>query len=387
MSKIKIGIFRLQLFKPSEGFITSQTGAFSKYQPVFIGRKLFGAPLANECITLKPINQSISVFLGHIGVLLFRLPGAFLKLLRGVNLSLMHAHFAVDGVAALPLAKRLNIPLVVTLHGMDVTRSTFDMLISGSPNLINYAIYRKQLLTNAALFICVSDFIKNAALAKGFPERKLLVHYIGIDCERLTMREDLGEDGLIVHVGRLVEKKGTIYLLNAFAKVKKIIPTAELVIIGDGPLRASLEYKANALGVKDSVKFLGVQPNQIVLQWVRRAAVMAVPSVTAVDGDMEGFGIVNIEASAQGVPVVGFRSGGIPEAIVDGKTGFLVEERDVTGLAKNITDLLTNPQLRLDLGKQGRKNVEDNFDIKKQSIKLEAIYDDLIRVNKLDKAY
>lgn len=378
----KIGIFRLQLFKPSEGFITSQTNAFSKYEPVFVGRKLFGSPLSNKCITPKPINQSISAFFAHIGILFFRLPGTFLKLLIGLDLRLLHAHFAVDGVSVLPLARKLNIPLVVTLHGMDVTRSTLDMLKSGSPNLVNYVIYKNQLFKNADLFICVSDFIRNAALAKGFPESKLLVHYIGIDSEQLSFREGAGEDGLIVHVGRLVEKKGTTYLLDAFAKVKQKIINAELVIIGDGPLRANLEAKADALGVKGAVKFFGVQPNQVVLHWIRRAAVMAVPSVTATDGDMEGFGIVNIEASAQGVPVVGFRSGGIPEAIIDGKTGLLVEERDVAGLTKNIVDLLTNPQLRLQLGKQARKNVEDNFNIKKQSAKLESIYDNLISTYK-----
>jgi colanic acid/amylovoran biosynthesis glycosyltransferase len=375
---MNITIFRLQLFKSSEIFIVSQATQLRYFKPIYMGRNIFGDSKGHEVALPPPIKRSISNFFVHFSILLFRNPNPFIKSLVGRKVELIHAHFGIDAVMALPLAKRLNVPLVTTLHGMDVTRTDWDMIKSGSPNLINYVLFKKQLLKKADLFICVSEFIKKAALARGFPENKLMVHYIGIDTDGLKLREGAGEDGLIVHVGRLVEKKGTTYLLQAFAQVKQIVTNARLVIIGDGPLRASLELQAQSLGIAKDVQFLGVQPNKVVLDWVKKAAVMAVPSVTAADGDMEGFGIVNIEASAQGVPVVGFVSGGIPEAIIDGETGLLSSERDVDGLVKNITQLLMSPEMRLRMGENARRNVENNFDIKKQTAKLETIYDSLI---------
>ncbi|MFD0930247.1 glycosyltransferase [Methylophilus glucosoxydans] len=373
-------IFRQQLFKPSEIFIKSQISHYKQYKPVLVGRSLFGQPEQFSFIApIKNADNNARFYWETLIYLLFRAPSLFLPKCLEAKFAIVHAHFAVDGVMAVPLVKKLAVPFVTTLHGMDVTRSNINMLFSGSPSLINFVLFKRQLFKRCDLFLCVSQFIKQAAIKAGFPESKLQVHYIGIDTQQLTDRCNAGEDGLIVHVGRLVEKKGTSYLLQAFAKIYRSIDNPRLVIIGDGPLKPALMDEAKSLGIQELVFFLGVQPNSVVLDWVRRAAVMAVPSVTAKDGDMEGFGIVNIEASAQGVPVVGFNSGGIPEAIINNVTGFLSEEKDVDGLAENLKRLLLDKSLRINIGCAGRKNVEENFDISKQTAKLEQIYSELLK--------
>jgi len=140
-----------------------------------------------------------------------------------------------------------------------------------------------------------------------------------------------------------VEKKGTTYLLRAVAKLAPEFEDLRLVVIGDGPRRADLEAQAAALGIAGRCRFVGTLPNHEVMAWIRQAAVKVVPSITAADGDMEGFGIVNLEASAQGVPVVASESGGIGEAIVNEQTGLLCPERDVEALSASIRKLLLNP--------------------------------------------
>lgn len=376
---MNVGIFRLQLFKSSETFIRNQCIHLQKYKPVFIGRRLLGDPKGSSFIAPKSPETSLFSLIQHLNILILRSPGFFTDLLNNTKLNLIHAHFGVDAVVAMRLAKRLKVPLVVTLHGMDVTRLDYDMLKSCSPNLINYVFFKKSLFKRADLFICVSEFIKQAAVKAGFPEDKLKVHYIGIDCDSLSMRNSLGEDGLIVHVGRLVEKKGTKYLLEAFAKVREQITNAKLVIIGDGPLKESLQLQSERLGIKNDVMFLGMQPNNVVVDWVKKAALMAVPSITAANGDSEGLPTVIAEANALGVPVVGYDSAGIKEILLHEKTGLMSPERDIGGLAKNLSLLLSDSKLRFEMGVNARRNVEENFNIKKQSEKLELIYDNLIK--------
>lgn len=371
-----VGIFRLQLFKPSEGFIASQAERLHRYRPTYMGRRLFGAaPSGADVVT--PPGSRLRQWRHLVEISGMRRATPFLDALGERRPALLHAHFAVDAVFAAPVARSLGVPLMTTLHGFDVTRTGWDMLRSGRPSLINGVIGRRSLLRDGQLFLCVSEFIRKAAIARGFPPERLRVHYIGIDCERLRPREDAGDDRLILHVGRLVEKKGTSYLLRALAALKRRHPDARLVIAGDGPLRLALEQEAQSLGVMDSVQFLGVVRNDEVLKLVRQAAVMVVPSVTGADGDAEGFGIVNIEAGAQGVPVVGFRSGGIVEAVEDGYSGFLAEERDVDGLAAHLGRLLEDRPLRVRTGRNARQWVEDRFDLSTQTGKLERIYDEI----------
>ena len=364
-------IFRLQMFKPSEPFIAAQAGALRTFAPVFLGRERFGPPpvAAGRAVQDRVGRRSWAI-LRHAAT---RDPAVFLAALGGVRPALIHAHFGPDAVYALPLARRLGVPLVTTFHGFDVTTSAAALLRSGSPYLINYVLYRKQLSEYGALFLCVSEHIRQKAFALGFPETSTRLHYIGIDPAMGNTAADCASMN-ILHVARMVEKKGTAILIRAFAAVQARHPSATLTIIGDGPLRATLEALATKMNVAGSVAFLGALPNAAVLNHMRKAAMFVLPSVTAASGDTEGLPITILEACALGLPVVATRHGGIPEAVRDGETGLLVPERDEAALAAAIDHLLGDRAERSRLGAAARDFVRQHFNLQRQTAGLEAQY-------------
>jgi glycosyltransferase involved in cell wall biosynthesis len=128
----------------------------------------------------------------------------------------------------------------------------------------------------------------------------------------------------------------------------------------------------------DRCTFLGAQPQQVVREYMAKAYVFCMPSVTMPSGEAETLGMVFLEAMAMRVPPVSFRSGGIPEVIVHEEMGFLAEEKNVDQLAHYLTLLLEDPVLRNRMGEAGRRRVEQEFNLEKQNAKLEALYDEVI---------
>lgn len=371
-------VFHHQLFKVSEPFISQQGGALLRYSPLYLGRQRFGeAPPGVVTHAVQDLPNQRSVW-ARLNQVLTRDVRPYRQLLRDERPALIHAHFGVDAVYALPLARQLNVPLVTTFHGFDATTSNVSLLRSGSPAWINYLVFRKQLAMRGQLFLCVSEYIRRRVLALGFPAERTHVHYIGIDTDNVRPRQAEMAEPVVLHVARLTEKKGTEFLIRAFAALPSSLAQYKLVIIGEGPLRLKLERLAIDLGVAERVSFLGAQPHESVLAWMRRAATLVLPSVVAATGDAEGLGMVLLEAAALGVPVVGTQHGGIPEVVVDGQTGFLVPERDVDALTSRLQALLQNDGLRLQMGVAARRLVETRFDIRKQTAKLEKFYDGVL---------
>ena len=207
------------------------------------------------------------------------------------------------------------------------------------------------------------------------------VHSIGIDLDAFQpdpAAETMPSQSLpiILFVGRLVEKKGCIHLLRAMQIIQRSHP-ARLVIIGEGPLRPQLQQAACDLGLQQC-EFLGARTAPVIRDWLQQAAIFSVPSITAVNGDSEGLGMVFCEAQAMGVPVVSFACGGIPEAVINGVSGFLFPESDHHKLAAGILLLLQNNPLRAQMIANGRANVAANFDICKQTSLLEARFDSIL---------
>jgi len=308
---------------------------------------------------------------------LARRPGPLPSALARRGVVLLHAHFGVEGVYATRLAEALRVPLVTTLHGFDVTVTRSQLMTSRKPSWINYVAGRNALFERGAVFICVSEHIRRRAVDWGYPADRLVVLPIGVDVD-LIRPTGFVETPHILHVARLVEKKGTADLLRAFAVVRQAVPGAELVIVGDGPLRSTLDDLAVELGVVSAVRFLGALPHPETLDWLGRSRLLCLPSVTAASGDQEGLGMVLLEAAASAKPVVGTDHGGIPEAVVDGATGFLVPERDPRALAERLIMLLRDAQLCEQLGKAGREMVLERFNLRRQTGKLETLYGGLL---------
>src|ERR1700761_7341444 len=329
-------IFRHNLFRISEPFITQQAQQLQRYQPIYMGRLRFGsAPEQAVSLALQDMRLGLPI----IGwQLLSRTPRPYRRLLGMRRPALIHAHFGVEGVYALPLARQLGIPLITTFHGFDATLSTAALL--RSPAWANYPLFRRSLARQGDLFLCASSFIRARVLAMGFPAERTKIHYIGVDCAAIQPRAPVEETRAILRVARLVEVKGTRHLIGAFARLAERFADVELLIVGDGPLKDALQTLAQSLGVGARVRFLGPRPYPDVLGLMRKAATLVRASVRAGDGRVEGLGMVLLEAAATGVPTIGSRIGGIPEGVIDGETGFLAPERDEEALAGRMATLL-----------------------------------------------
>jgi colanic acid/amylovoran biosynthesis glycosyltransferase len=369
-------IFTGRLLPKSETFIRSQGECLQNLTPYYVGARLV------QGLTLPPermivINQG-GLF-GSAQEIIFKLFGFAPKLykqIKALNPVLLHAHFGVCGALALPLVRYLQIPIIVTFHGLDATM-TDEYARRESISTRVYLKRREALKQETSLFIAVSEFLKEELVKQGFPPDKILVHYIGVDTELFQPDTTINRELVVLFVGRLVEKKGCEYLIQAMAIVQSALPDVKLLIIGDGPLRASLENLAK-LSLKN-YNFLGVQAPEVVRHWMQVAKVFCVPSIRATSGDSESFGIVFAEAQAVGLPVVSFASGGIPEVVAHNETGFLAAERDYHSLAEYILQLLKDPVLWQRLSYNGRQRVKNIFNLQKQTQALENIYQAVIK--------
>jgi colanic acid/amylovoran biosynthesis glycosyltransferase len=359
-------VYRSPLFNPSETFVRAHAESLARYRPLLAGIEDKGnVPPELRAAVFVPGSRArqFAARLGYVSALADRL--------RPHRPRLVHAHFGPDGLIALPLARALDVPLVTTLHGYDVARSRAHMLVSGRLSWVQYALRRNRLAREGTLFLAVSDALRREAETQGFAADCLRTHYLGVDLGRFRPGGER-EAGLILHVGRLVEKKGTSVLLDAVTRLSG----ARLVIVGDGPERGRLERQAAGLG--ERVRFLGALDPPAVARWMQRASLLAAPSLTARDGDAEGLPTVILEASACGLPVVATRHSGIPEAVVDSETGFLVAEHDPAALAERIGLLLGSPELRERMGAAARRLAKEKFDLRRQTYRLETIYDEVL---------
>jgi colanic acid/amylovoran biosynthesis glycosyltransferase len=367
-----IATYRHQLFKYSEPFIHAQAANIPRHRQLFVGRTCVGsAPADADVVVLKQSKAHRAL------QTITRSPNVFVDLLRDRGVGLLHAHFGVEGVYAEKIAARLDIPLVTTFHGFDATLSQRALLTSGKPSWINYALHRARLAQRGTLFIAVSEFIRDRVLRLGFPAARTIVHYIGVDIDKIPAPSARAPQPTILHVARLVEKKGTADLIAAFAQVVRTVPDAKLSIVGDGPLGPQLRAQALSLGLADAVAFLGPKPNAAVLELMASSWVFCLPSVTGKLGDAEGLAIVLLEAAASGLPVVATRHGGIPEAVLHENTGILHKEHDVEGLAASLTHLLRDERARHELGNNGRQRVLQHFNLRNQSAALATVYESL----------
>lgn len=374
----RILIYRDQLLPYSETFIPAQVKSLSHYDAFYGGsRRLNSILKTQDTVIFDELSQFSRLWKG-----MYKVGGIvsprWLKALRDHNPALVHAHFGSDGGLVIPICKRLQIPLVVTFHGYDATCQTPPWSsVRNQGDFFRTLILHKrdQALNQASQIVAVSQFIRHQLLERGAAAEKVVVHYIGIDRQRFSPTP-MQRQPIVLFVGRLVEKKGVNYLIQAMAQVQRQYPNVALVIIGKGGMQPRLEHLANKLGVQ--VKFLGQQPPEQVHYWMNRAQVFCGPSIVAKSGDTEGFGMVFAEAQAMGLPVVSFATGGIPEAVLHGETGLLGPEKDTAQLTKNICRLLADDALRDKFARTGQAHVAKNFDLHKNTRQLETMYDQVL---------
>lgn len=376
MSNSNVVVFNGRLLPSSETFVRAQGEGLQKFTPYYVGaRRVQGLSLPPDRTLVVNHGNTIGV----VEEVLFKLYGFAPKLykkLQEIHPVLIHAHFGVCGALALPLKGILKVPMVVTFHGLDATM-TDSYARQNSLSTRIYLKRRKALKCEAALFVGVSEFIKQRLITQGFPEEKVIAHALGVDIQQFQSEPlKLSRKPIVLFVGRFSEKKGCEYLIRAMAQVQASFDEIELVLIGDGELKTELEILAAKFLRR--YQFLGFQPQSVVKNWMDRSMLLVVPSVTAANGDSEGLPTVVVEAQAMGLPVVASNHAGIPQAVIHGETGFLTAERDIAGLAESILRLLGDPELWQRFSLNGREHIEKNFNLDKQTKILESLYESVL---------
>lgn len=297
------------------------------------------------------------------------------------KVDLLHAHFACpEGFVAKLAKKSVRKPLVVTLHGSDILT---EPSIGYGDRLHRYHndMVRK-VFESADKVLVASRAVFNEALKMGCDRGKLECLPNGVNLDRFAygklnnywVRERLGVGNrpLVLTVRALVPKNGVEYFIVAASTVLKHCPETLFVIVGDGPLRPTLEKLVNDLDLTGNVVFLSKVTYRDIPYYFSACDVFVIPSI------MEAFGLVTVEAMACGKPVIGTNVGGIPDTIENGKNGFLVPPRDPQSLAEKIILLLENQDFRKEMGAAGREMAEKRFDINKRIGRIMEIYLELV---------
>lgn len=276
----------------------------------------------------------------------------------------LHAHFGTVATVVARLASKITgVGYSFTAHAKDIFHATVE------------ADVLREKLADAAGVVTVSQF-NVAYLQEKYAEAAAGVKliYNGLDLDEFRYEPEGNRPPLVLGVGRLVEKKGFSYLVEASALMRaKGIPF-RCEIVGGGELDASLQQQVQKLGLTECVKLCGPMSQSDVKQKIRHAWLLAAPCVHAEDDDRDGLPTILLEAMALGTPCISTPVTGIPEVLRHEQTGLMVAERDAQALAEACERLLLDPDLCSELARNGRRLVEEQFDIDKNTAKMRAFF-------------
>ncbi|OHB71653.1 MAG: hypothetical protein A2W23_07360 [Planctomycetes bacterium RBG_16_43_13] len=384
-NKNKIVVHSLDAFLFITGsWIYNQIIDLSRWQPVVVCKKRMN----QDIFPFEPVYSldscsTLGIYFQEIGRILLSLPyhPYIYYALKRKGVSLLHSHFGNRGYYDIGLKKKLVVPLITTFYGYDLNYVPIK-------NPVWKERYMK-LFSEGDLFLVEGSHMKECLVELGCPREKITVQHLGVDLEKIEFiprRPKEKENIKILVAGAFREKKGIPYALEAYGKVRQKYKNMELTLIGDSGGQEREEEEKRRISqviekykLQESVRLLGFKPHSVFLEEAAKHDIFLSPSVHSSDGDTEGGAPVSIiEASASGMPILSTYHCDIPEVVIDRKSGFLVPERDVDALAEKLEYLVLNNSLWEEMGRAGRKHIEDNYNIIKQREALETIYDSLV---------
>jgi len=294
--------------------------------------------------------------------------------IRKNPISLIHTHWLIpQGLIGAIFHQIKKIPHVATIHGSDLAVINKNKVLKP---LCRYIVNHSDVVT-------VNSSYNQKLLELVVPGSAVKTRIIpmGIDPEQFSgkypdMKKRFNANYLILSVGRLIDLKGIIYLIDSIPDILEKKPGTHLVVIGDGPEKTELEKRALNLGIEPNVHFLGTVNHEKLFPWYHSADVFILPSIIK-DGKTEGLGVVLLEAMASGCPVIGSNAGGISDIITDGENGFLVPEKDSNMLAEKIILILSDGVVKEKLRKNGLLRVKECFSWDRIVNSFSAVYRDI----------
>ena len=284
------------------------------------------------------------------------------------NFDVLYCHFGTIGNIGACL-KNIGIKgkLVTVLYGADI-----------KPAFIEKKNFYTNLFNTGDLFIAITQYHYKIFIHLGIDSKKIILHPVGIDVKQFSQKQpDIVTKNSVINiltVARLVEDKGLEYGIKAIKELRTHNPTLRLNynIIGEGPLSFSLRKLVKDLNLTETVHFAGPMTKEEIIEEMKKNQIFILPSIS------ETFGVVLLEAQAMHLPVIATNIGGVSEALVDGKSGFLVPSKDIKSMAEKMEYLINNRRVGSKMGRYGRKFVESHYSINVLNKQLNSILNTLI---------
>jgi colanic acid/amylovoran biosynthesis glycosyltransferase len=285
------------------------------------------------------------------------------------KIQVVFAEFGTVGSNVTKISKALNIPLIVHFHGYDAAHYA---------TLIEYRDRYRAMFDYCSKVIAVSKVMISKLIENGCPAEKIKLNPYGPSNAFFNVIPNY-ESKNILAVGRFVDKKAPYYLIMAMQRILKIIPEAKLTIAGNGPLQETCKNLSTYLGLENNIYFPGIiNPNQL-LKLMENSRCFVQHSITSEDGDMEGTPVGILEACAGGLPVVSTRHAGIPDVVINGQNGFIVEEHDVQEMSNSLIKLLQDKKLSESMGRNAQLYVRENFNLQNHISIINAIINESVQ--------
>lgn len=306
--------------------------------------------------------------------------------LREKEFDIVHCQFGPNGIKALNFREigLLSGQLITSFHGFDINDKDF---LSWPTHYSRKGLY-KELSQACQIFTVSSNFSKETAIGLGIPEPKIEVLPVGLDTDKFKREQPYpatnNSKPFILTVARLVPFKGVEYGIKAVAALVNDFPGLVYHVVGEGDKRAKLEQLIDSLQLQNNVVLHGATTQEEVIRCYEMADVFILTGYEAIDGEVETQGLVLQEAQSMEVPVITTDTGGTPEGVIDGNTGYIIPQKDLPALIDKLSYLLANPNERLKLGKAGRAYVVEHFDAKVQHRRLMELYKRLLSQDSSD---
>lgn len=292
----------------------------------------------------------------------------FMHSLKKNKVQVVLAQYGTTAHQLVTICKKQRIPMITHFHGYDASIETVIKNCGNYKNVFEYSTF----------VIAVSRSMQKRLIELGCPKEKLIYNAYGPDNSFLNIQPQFNNP-VFIAVGRFVSKKAPYYTILAFKKVHDQFPKVKLVMGGTGELFEACLNLVKVLKLEDAVTLPGIIKREQFVEYLSQGLAFLQHSVTALNGDQEGTPVAVLEASAAGLPVISTNHAGIPDVIIEGETGFLVEEHDVDAMAEKMILLLKDKELAKSIGMKGKERIKTDFTLQKHLSVIDGLMKRIIK--------